>query len=438
MSSDSEQAIFSRGRERLILLVLATVQFTSIVDFMVVMPLGPVLDRELGLTPARFGLIVSSYTYAAGVAGLFASVIMDRFARRTAFLALYAGFLAGTLACGMAPSYAWLLAARVLTGAFGGVLGGMALAIIGDVFHESRRGTATGILMSAFALASVVGVPAGLTLGQQFGWHVPFLTLAVLGIPIFFVAAKALPRLDGHVRSQREHANSFAQLKATFSVPNHLRAFALTVSLMFGAFTVVPFLSPYLVSNVKIPENRLAVVYIAGGVLTLVGSPIAGRLADRFGKLVVYRIAAPLLALCILVATNLPPVSLTSAALVMASLMLCNASRMVPAMAMITSSVAPQHRGGFLSANSAVQHVSAGLGAFVGGLILTKAPDDTIEHYPLVGLLGVAATLISLWLAGRIRIVDADHVTSATESLAAAAQGNVDAEEPITAAEFTG
>jgi predicted MFS family arabinose efflux permease len=436
MLTDADEPIFSRGRERLILLVLAAVQFTSIVDFVVVMPLGPVLERELDLTPARFGLIVSSYTYAAGLAGLLASVIIDRFARRTAFLSLYAGFLAGTLACGLAPTYEWLLAARVLTGAFGGVLGGMAMAIVGDVFHEKRRGTATGALMSAFALASVVGVPVGLTLGQQFGWHVPFQVLAVLGIPIFFVAAKALPRLDAHLGSKQEQEHSFARLKATFSEPNHLRAFALTVSLMFGAFTVIPFLSPYLVSNVKIPEDRLAVVYIAGGVLTLIGSPIAGRLADRFGKLLVYRLVAPMLAIVILVATNLPPVSLLMAAIVMALLMLCNACRMVPAMAMITSSVAPHRRGGFLGANSAVQHVAAGLGAFVGGLILTKAPDGTLENYPVVGLLSVAVTLFSLWLAGRLRMVEADHATGMAESLAAAAQGSLDADEPITVAEI--
>jgi len=408
-----------------------------------VMPLGPQLEEELQLTPARFGLIVSSYTYAAGVAGILASVILDRFARRSAFLALFAGFLSGTLACGLAPTYEWLLAARVLTGAFGGILGGMAMAIVGDVFPEKRRGTATGALMSAFALASVVGVPAGLTLGQEFGWHVPFLTLAALGVPIFFIAATALPRLDAHLDPKREHVHSFTQLKATFTEPNHLRAFALTVSVMFGVFTVIPFLSPYLVSNVHIAKEHLAVVYIAGGVLTLVGSPIAGRLADRYGKLLVYRVAAPLLAIMILVATNLPPVSLWVAALVMALLMMCNVARMVPAMAMVTSSVLPQRRGGFLGANAAVQHVAAGLGASVGGFILAKVPDagpesnaGAIEHYPLVGLLGIAVTLFSIWLAGRLRIVGPDHPTGTAESLAAAAQGSVDADEPITAAEL--
>ncbi|MFO0890282.1 MAG: MFS transporter [Isosphaeraceae bacterium] len=177
----------SRGRERgelVLLLILASVQFTSIVDFMVVMPLGPQLRRTMDLNASQFGWIVSSYTVSAGVAGLVASTFLDRFGRKRAFLSLFVGFLAGTLCCGLAGSYSGLLLARVVTGAFGGILGGMALAIVGDVFPEERRGRATGVLMSSFALASVVGVPACLAVGTRFGWHVPFLALAALGLPI--------------------------------------------------------------------------------------------------------------------------------------------------------------------------------------------------------------------------------------------------------------
>ena len=315
---------FSRNRERLILLVLAVVQFTSIVDFMVVMPLEPELEGDLHLTPTRFGLIVSSYTFAAGLAGLLASMFVDRFARRTAFLAIYAGFLVGTFACGMAPDYGWLLAARVLTGAFGGVLGGMAFAIVGDVFPEERRGRATGAIMSGFALASVLGVPVGLTLGQIYGWHTPFRLLAVLGVPIFFIAAKVLPPLNAHMIAGPRTQSPLAHLKETFIDPNNLRAFALTISMMFGVFCVVPFLAPYLVSNVGIAKDHLWVVYTTGGVLTLIGSPIIGKLADRHGKLLVYRVIAPVLCVVVLVATNLPPVHLVIATLVMGGMMLCN------------------------------------------------------------------------------------------------------------------
>jgi MFS transporter, DHA1 family, inner membrane transport protein len=421
-------------RERVVLMILAAVQFTSIVDFMVIMPLGPQLERTLGLTPARFGLIVSSYTFAAGMAGLVASVVVDRFARRPAFLTLYAGFLIGTLACGLAPSYGTLLAARFLTGAFGGILGGMAMAIIGDVFPEERRGTATGTLMSAFALASVAGVPLGLALGLNFGWHVPFLVLAALGLPILFVAARALPRLDAHLhKGAPEHP--LEHLRETFAHPNHLRAFALTVSLMLGSFAVVPFLSPYLVSNVGVAEKDLPLVYILGGVLTLVGAPLAGRMADRFGKLVVFRVIAPMTAALMIVATNLPPVPLAVAVGVTGALMVSNAGRMVPAMAMITSSVEPRRRGGFLGANSAVQHISAGLGSSVAGWLLAKGPGGTLLHYPRVGLIGAAITLASLWLAGRLRLAEAPPETSLGAALGAAAQASVDADEPIASAE---
>jgi predicted MFS family arabinose efflux permease len=239
-------------------------------------------------------------------------------------------------------------------------------------------------------------------------------------------AAASLPKLDRHLT--KTNAHPLATLHAVFTEPNHRRAFALTVALMFGGFTVIPFLSPYLVSNVGIAESDLPALYIAGGALTLFGSPIAGKLADSYGKLLVFRCISPLFAITVLVAVNLPPVSLAAAALMMAALMVTSAGRMVPAMAMTTSSVAPALRGGFLGANSAVQHVAAGLGASIGGQILTKS-DGKLFHYPVVGLISVAATLISLWLAGRLRIITADHAITTTESLAAAAQGSMDADE---------
>jgi predicted MFS family arabinose efflux permease len=352
---------------RIILLILATVQFTSIVDFMVIMPLEPQLTLTLGLTPDEFSLVVAFYTWGAGSAGLIATLVVDRFARRPAFLTLYAGFLAGTLACGLAPNFLSLLGARFLTGAFGGILGGMALAILGDVFPEKQRGSATGVLMTAFALASVFGVPLGLALGQWQGWHAPFVAIAVLGLPILFVAAWALPRLDAHLHKATQ-AHPLVELVNIFTERNHLRAFSLTVCLSFGGFAVFTFLPAYLVANVKLAEEDLIWAYVLGGALTLVGAPLIGRLADRYGKLRIYRIVAPVTAMLMLVVTNLPPVPLFVAVLAMGTMMLSNAGRMVPAMAMITSSVAPHRRGGFLGANAAVQHLAAGFGSYIAGL----------------------------------------------------------------------
>src|SRR5271165_3982664 len=237
-----------RRRELILVLILASVQFFSIVDFMVVMPLGPQLRRTLGIDTFQFGLIVASYTVSAGVAGLLGSSVLDRFGRKRAFLTLFVGFLVGTMLCGLSFNYATLLFARIVTGAFGGILGGMALAIIGDVIPEERRGQATGVLMSAFALASVVGVPICIELGTRFGWHVPFLVLAAVGLPFLLLGLRILPPLRDHLDG-RVHAHPWAQLRDTFSRANNLRAFALTFAIMFGGFSVIPYVSLYLVGN---------------------------------------------------------------------------------------------------------------------------------------------------------------------------------------------
>ncbi len=406
-SASTSSAAEVRRREMILLLILASVQFTSIVDFMVVMPLGPQLQRKLQIDNAQFGWIVASYTIAAGLAGLLASSIMDRFGRKSAFLTLYTGFLLGTLFCGLAAGYSMLLAARALTGAFGGILGGMALAIVGDVFPEERRGRATGILMSAFAVATVVGVPSGIYLGGELGWHVPFLVLAALGLPVLFVAVRVLPPLRDHLH-QTSHSHPLAQIVETFGHSNHIRAFALTVAVMLGSFSIIPSTSLYLVSNVGLDETKdLPWVFFTGGVLTLVGAPLIGRVADRHGKLRVYRVVATMAIVMIFVVTNLPRVPLAVAAGAYGLFMLTNAGRMVTAMTMITGSVERRLRGGFMSANSAVQHLASGLAAAIGGLILVKGADGRQQHFNRIGLFAAVLTALSLWLAGRVRSAQA-------------------------------
>jgi DHA1 family inner membrane transport protein len=414
----------------MVVMTLASVQFISIVDFMIIMPLGPQLMRNLQIGPARFGLVVSSYTLAAGLAGLIASSLVDRLGRKTAFLGLDAGFLLGTFLCGLAPTYATLVLARVLTGAFGGIIGGLALAIIGDVFPEERRGRATGALMSGFALASILGVPFGLYLGTRLGWHAPFLLLGVLGCPVWAVAAFTLPPLRDHL-SKASSRHPLRVFFETFTHSNHLNAFALIVMLMVAAFTVFPYMPSFLVYNVGMAEDQLPLVFVAGGVLTLFSAPLIGRLADHYGKLRVFRIVAPVSAVMTLALTNLVPVPAALAIAVMAGLMVCNSGRMVAAMAMITSSVSPDRRGGFLSANSSVQHLAIGFGSYVGGLIIAESSDGRILHMPILGLLSAVATILCLWLAGRIRPITAEHTITVSESLAAAAEAMYDVSEPV-------
>jgi MFS transporter, DHA1 family, inner membrane transport protein len=419
------------ARERILILTLASVQFISIVDFMIIMPLGPQLMRNLHIGPAQFGLVVSSYTFAAGLAGLIASSLVDRLGRKTAFLGFDAGFLLGTFLCGFAPTYGTLVLARVLTGMFGGIIGGLALAIIGDVFPEERRGRATGALMSGFALASIVGVPFGLYLGTHYGWHAPFILLGILGCPVWVIAAAILPPLRDHLAKATENQNPLRVFFDTFTQPNHLNAFALVVMLMVAGFTVFPYIPPFMVTNVGINEDKLPLMFVAGGVLTLFSAPLIGRLADRYGKLRVFRIVAPVSAFMTLAITNLVPVHTAVAIAIMAGLMVSNSGRMVAAMAMITSSVAPHRRGGFLSANSSVQHLAIGFGSYIGGLIIVESADGRLEHFPILGVLSAAATIACLWLAGRIRPITSEHEISTNEAIATAAEAMYDGIEPV-------
>lgn len=422
----------TRRRELLILFILAAVQFTTIVDFMIVMPLGPQLMRTLAISPSEFSWIVSSYTFAAGISGLAASAIVDRFARRTTFLVLYAGFLIGTFLCAIAPTYLTLLAARIATGGFGGILGGMAMTIVGDVFPEERRGRATGSLMSGFALASVVGVPFGLFLGTSFGWHVPFLALVIGGLPLLFLVPFAMPPLNDHVH--KAHAHPLRSLVETFSYPAHVKAFILTIALMIGSFSVFPYVSAFLVANVGWTEEQLPWMYVVGGALTLVAAPVVGKLTDRYGKLRIYRIIAPISALLLVAITHLSNVHMVVATAVFGLLMVSNVGRMIAAMAMITGSVEPHRRGGFLSANSSVQHLACGVAAYLGGEIIDVTASGRIEHFGRVGWLAAGSTLVTLWLAGRVKIIGQPTISAEQISLAAAAEASVDASEAILVA----
>lgn len=421
-------------RERVILFVLASVQFTSIVDFMLIMPLGPQLTRRLELNATQFGLIVASYTFSAGVGGLFAAAFIERFGRKAAFLTVFFGFLWGTLCCGLAWSYETLLAARLLTGAFGGVLGGMALAIIGDVFPGHRHGAATGAMMSAFSLASVFGVPFGLTIGVRYGWQKPFLILAGLGAVVMAVAVRALPPLRDHLAHRRE-SHPIREIWTTLTLPAHLRALALMSSMMLAGFVVFPFLSMYMAKNVGMGESRLALGYIVGGALTIFSSPMIGRLSDRIGRLRVFLAVAPFSALMMVVATNLPRSPLWVAVAVMGLFMVGSSGRMVPAMAMILGSIEPRRRGSFMSVQSTVQHLSGAVGSFLSGVLVADGPDGTILHYSRVGWLAAAITGVSLALAARIRPLPSARPTTPGLSLGAADQAMGDPGDPLPAVE---
>lgn len=383
------------------LLVLAGVQFTHMMDFMVMMPLGPQFMRLFAISPQQFGLLVSAYTFSASAFGFAAAFYADRFDRKSLLLTLYAGFALATLLCALADSYALLLIARAVAGAFGGLVGATVFAIIGDAVPDARRGAAMGTVMSAFSLAAIAGVPTGLYLAAQFDWRAPFLLLTGLSVVILLVAGRILPRVDSHLAHARER-HPWRHLRQILANGTHLNAFALIVTLMFAGFSVIPFISPYMVANVGLREADLTYLYFVGGLATLFTARLIGRLADRHGKHEVFMSVAALSIVPILVMTHLPALPLTLALIVMTVFMVFVSGRMVPAIALITTAVEPRVRGSFMSFNAAVQQLAAGVAAVGAGTIIGESKTGALTHYGLVGTLAAGSTVVAILLARRL------------------------------------
>lgn len=388
--------------ERWLLWTLAGVQFTHIVDFMVMMPLGPQLTRIFGISDAQFGLLVSAYTPAAGASGLLAALGLDRFERKRLLLVLYLGFALATLACGLAPSYALLMAARIAAGLFGGVLSALAQTMIGDTIPYERRGHAMGIVMSAFSLSTVAGVPASLWLAQSFGWHAPFLAIGALSFGVAAAAARTLPRLAGHLAGE-EPRSLRGDLGQLLREPRHWHAFAFTALMMFGGFTVIPYITIYVTANVGLPEHQVPTLYLAGGLATLCTARLWGRLADRWGKVRTFRLIALLSLLPLLAITHLPQGPLWMTLAVSSAFFTFVPGRMVPGMALITAAATPRLRGNFMSLNAAVQSASMGLAALLGGALIGRSADGLVQGYGSSGWVAAAATVLALFAVGRLQ-----------------------------------
>lgn len=381
--------------------VLAAIQFTHILDFMIVMPLGPRLMEIFRITPAQFGLIVSTYTFSAGLFGLVAAWFLDRFDRKRALLWLYIGFGIGTLACALAPNYHFLLAARFLAGGFGGVTSAVILAVIGDAIPPQRRGQAMGTLFSSFSLASIAGVPAGLFLANHLGWHAPFYLLAALSAAITVMAARVLPTMRDHMA--RERGRPWEDMMAVVGRGNHWLAFGLTIVMTMAGFMIIPYLSPSLVSNVGVSNDHLPLIYLFGGAATFFSMRFIGRISDRLGLLRVFTWVSVIAIFPILIISHLPPVPLWVALMLTTCFMVFTSGRFIPGMAMVTNSVEARYRGSFMSLNSALQQFASGFASLIAGAIIVSGPQGRLEHYGAVGLIGACCIGASLVLAKNLK-----------------------------------
>jgi len=388
--------------ELLVLLVLAGLQFTHIVDFMIMMPLGPKLMRAMNINSHDFGALVSVYTFTAGLTNLFGAFLLDRFDRKKSTLFLFAGFILGTLACGLATNYVTLFASRSLAGAFGGLINAAVLAIVGDYIPYHRRARAMGIIMASFSVASIAGVPLGLWLANQYDWHAPFFFVVAAALIFWSTFAYLIPPLTRHLRKDRPHASlgeSFTQIGEILKQSGPQRALALIATMMLSQFALIPFLTAFYVFNVKFPEAQIPLFYLVGGACTVVSSPLVGRLADKYGRTKIFKIFMCLMVVPILALTNLKAGTAVWLVLATSSLFfVASNGRFVPAMTMITSVVPTERRGMFMSLTSCVQQVFAGIAAYWGGVVISETATGELVGFDTVGLIAVVINFAALAL----------------------------------------
>ena len=406
------------ARERLVLWLLALTQFTVIMDFMVMMPLAPQLMQSFSITPAAVSGAVSAYAWCAGLSGLLAMTYIDRFDRKRLLLSMFFLFTLSNLACALAPNFHVLVLSRAFAGLTGGVLGAICMAIISDLIPASRRGAATGIVMTSFSLAAIAGVPGGVMMAAHFGWQSAFYLLVGFSVLVWLLALRVLPSMTAHIRATPVPVSAvLPELIAIFRVPAHLKAFLLTGLTMLASMMVIPFISPVLVGNNGVQPAEITWIYLGGGLATLFTARVIGGWADRAGKQRVYRIMAGISILPLLLVTHLPQMPLYGIILMFPFFMVAISGRGIPLQALMTTVPEPAKRGAFLSANSAMQQIGTGLGALLGGLGLSTDAAGHIAGYGNNGLFAGVITLFTMWWIGRVQSAPA-VVKSAERSAA--------------------
>lgn len=385
---------FSRYQALLIAL-LAFTQFTIILDFVIMSPLGAILMPALDITAGQFGVAVSAYAFSAGISGILAAGFADRFDRKRLLLFFYVGFTLGTMLCAAAPNYHVLLLGRIVTGLFGGVIGSVVLAIITDLFPLQLRGRVMGFIQTAFAASQVLGIPAGLFLANHWSWHVCFAAIVVVSIAAIAVIAFAMEPVDAHLKLKQDR-NPFRHLIATVGQKRYTLAFAVTTLLATGGYMLMPFSSAFTVHNLGIDLAHLPTIYLVSGLFSIITGPLVGRASDAFGKYPTFVFGSVVSVVMVLIYTHLGHVSLATAILVNVLMFVGIFSRMIPSQALMSAIPDPSQRGSFSAVSASLQQLSGGLGSVLAAAIIAQAADGSLIHFDRLGYVVVATTIVAL------------------------------------------
>jgi len=385
------------GYEIFVVAILTILQFTLILDFMVLSPLGPFLMPDLKITTQQFGMVVSAYAFSAGLSGILAAGFADRYDRKKILIFFYSGFIAGTLFCGIATTYPLLLTARIVTGIFGGVIGSVNLAIITDLFRIEKRGRVMGFVQMAFASSQVLGLPLGLYFANLWGWHSPFIMIVLVSLVVMVAIIFNLKPIDEHLKI-KSRKNAFRHLAHTASNTVYLKTFAATTLLATGGFMMMPFGTVFGVNNLKISPESLPLLYTVTGTSSMFLGPLIGKLTDRWGKYPTFLSGSILMTFIVVIYCNLSATPLWIVMMMNVIMFAGITARMISSQALLSAVPEQSDRGAFMSVNSSVQQISGGIAAYAAGLIVVQSPSGELLHYDMLGYVVAVTIFITISL----------------------------------------
>lgn len=388
--------------QKFVMALLAITQFTVVLDFMVMSPLGDILMKSLVITPKQFGIAVSSYAFSAGISGLLAAGFADKYDRKKLLVFFYLGFIVGTFLCGIAQTYETLVAARIFTGIFGGVMGSISMAIITDIFELNQRGRVMGIVQMGFAASQVLGIPVGLYFANLWGWHAPFMMIVVLAILIIVVLIVKLKPVDEHLKIKSER-NVLAHFRHVLFLKNYRIAFLSTALLSIGGYMMMPFGSAFAVNNLGVSQAQLPIIFMFTGISSLVVMPLVGKLSDKYDKFKIFVFGSIWAMVFMIIYTNLSVTPLWIICILNILLFMGIMSRMIPSTILTSAIPNIQDRGAFMSVNASLQQMAGGLATLLAGLIIVqKDQHSPLENYPILGLIGAVVMIVAVWFIYRV------------------------------------
>jgi len=417
-STESDPGRFTT-QQKLVILLLASTQFTVILDFMVMSPLGDMLMKSMTLSTTQFGTAVSAYAFSAGISGLLTAGFADRFDRKKLLLFFYVGFALGTLLCGLTTSYAMLVGARIVTGLFGGVIGSISMAIVADLFPLEKRGRVMGFMQMGFGASQVLGIPFSLFVANILGWQAPFLVIVAISVCVWLAIIVIMQPINKHLEVKTTK-NPLAHLLNTLAQGRYRLGFLATALLTLGGFMMMPWGATFAINNLHVTQQQLPVLFMVSGIAALIVMPVVGRLSDTVDKLKIFIIATLWSIVMVVVYTNLVPIPFLLLLLLNVIFMAGILSRMVPAMALITALPEMQDRGAFMSINSSLQQIAGGIAAVIGGMIVVQKDNfSPLEHYNTLGYIIVVLSFLSIFLVTVVNRRITEMRTRTTEAATA-------------------